>query len=101
MNKRCIKYNECRALIYPDDPEAPKFRGIGNYLPSLCDSCYGYLPDIEPRQKPPQDVEVRHTYFHVDNSRRITAKLNALDGAVNYLLKKEEQKGGKKSKSYF
>ena len=85
-------------MIYPDDPEAPKFRGIGNYLPSLCDTCYGYKPETMP-----QDIEVRHTYFHIDNSRRITAKLNALDGAVKYLLEKEKQKGGKKKYqgSYF
>ena len=61
------------------------------------------LPDIEQKETMPQDIEVRHTYFHVDNSRRITAKLNALDGAVKYLLEKEKQKGGKKKYqgSYF
>lgn len=61
-----------------------------------------YLPPLELRE-PPQDVEVRHTYFHIDNSRRITAKLNALGGAIKYLLQKEQQKGGKKKYqgSYF
>lgn len=61
---------------------------------------YGeHLPDIEPRQRPPQDVEVQHTYFHVDNSRRILARLDDLERPIKYLLKKDKQKGAK-GKSY-
>lgn len=61
------------------------------------ETMYGeYLQPLEPRQKPQQ--EVRYVYLHVDNSRRITSKLNALDNAVKYLLKKEEHKGVKKGR---
>lgn len=62
----------------------------------------GEKQDIEPQKKPPQDVEVQHIHHNVNDTRRVFAKLNALDGAVKYLLQKEEQKGGKKFQgSYF
>lgn len=55
-----------------------------------------YLPHIDVQGKPPQDVEIRYIHHNVNDTRRVFAKLNALDGAIKYLLKeREEQKGGK------
>ena len=58
---------------------------------------YGeYLPHIDMQETPPQDVEIRYIHHNVNDTRRVFAKLNALDGAIKYLLKdKEKQKGGK------
>ena len=58
------------------------------------------LPHIDIRQKPPQDVEVRYIHHNVNDTRRVFAKLNALDGAIKYLLDKQAGKG-KKPSSYF
>ena len=43
---RCIQYEECKARMYPEDPEAP---AIKHGLPPLCDVCGGYQPSYEPR----------------------------------------------------
>ena len=56
---------------------------------------YGeHLPYLEPEQKPPQDIEVRYIHHNVNDTRRVFAKLNAVDRVVKYLLNKEleEQK---------
>ena len=67
--------------------------------------CYGRylppLPHIDMKEKPPQDVEVRYIHHNVNDTRRVFAKLNALDGAVKYLLDKQAGKGKKYQGSYF
>lgn len=62
---------------------------------------YGeYLPHIDMKETPPQDVEIRYIHHNVNDTRRVFAKLNALNGAVKYLLEKQAGKG-KKPSSYF
>jgi len=55
------------------------------------------LPPLEPKE-PPQDVEVRHIYHHIDNTQRVMNRLDDLERPIKYLLEKDKQKEGKKGR---
>ena len=97
MNKRCIYYNECQQLIYPDDPEAPKFRGIERYLPSLCDTCYGYRIPEEPSHKEEVIIQ-RYTVNVNEGSLRINKRVGGLEAKVKYLLESKKKPSIKKGR---
>ncbi|MCJ7828676.1 MAG: hypothetical protein MUP81_02915 [Dehalococcoidia bacterium] len=85
---RCIDYENCKAVLQPyENPEAPKFRGIKDggldYLPSLCDTCYSYEPEVQP------EVEIK--YIPLD-PREYQSRLKKLEERMdkmdNVLIKK-------------
>ena len=97
--KRCRNYDQCReGMPAYFNPEVSEFNPhTKEWLPPICDACYGYEPE------PDAIIKVEPRYIHLEPQAHMT-RIKKLEEDVlslrNYLTKKHHPTPPQKKKKF-